>query len=305
MDQIPQFFYHHLPEGSPPLRFGGLAPTGELPEQIEFPLVKGEYKENFRAVIIGDTQPYSNNEIGYVRDSLSKEFSELDNLEFVMVEGDVLGDDLGLFPRFKQILSVADAPQYYVPGNHDLDFDAKDDSHSFDTFKREWGPVYYSFDIGMVHFVVLDNVKYPCTPDNNIDGRHEFCENPDTDPKYNGIISAQQMQWLANDLAQTEEEKLVVVNMHIPPVTFVDDDSSKHQTDNISDLYDLLEGREALLLSGHTHTIEHFQPGEYFPGLRSHQAWSPGRLHCVPSGSGKFPQLLPRYHGRCRSAGVA
>lgn len=279
---IPKFYYHHLPEGSPPLRFGGLAPTGELPKRIEFPLVRGEYKENFQAVIIGDTQPYSNNEVGYVRDSLSKEFAALDGLEFVMIEGDILGDDLGLFPRFKEILSVADAPQYYVPGNHDLDFDAKDDAHSFDTFKREWGPAYYSFDIGRVHFVVLDNVQYPCTPENNADGRHEFCKNPDTDPTYNGVISERQMQWLSNDLAQTDEDKLVVVNMHIPPVTFVDDDSSKHQTDNVTDLYDLLEGRKALLLSGHTHTIEHFQPGEYFPGWED----------AVDAGPTPVPQII-------------
>lgn len=279
---VPKFSYHHLPEGSPPLRFGGLAPTGELPERIEFPLIRGEYKESFQAVIMGDTQPSSNKEVSYVRDSLAKELTEMNDLEFVMIEGDVLGDDLGLFPRFKQTLSVVDAPQYYVPGNHDLDLDAKDDLHSLDTFKREWGPTYYSFDIGEVHFVILDNVNYPCNPEDNKDGRHEFCDNPDTDPSYNGIIPVRQMEWLTNDLAQTDEDKLVVVSMHIPPVTYVSDDSSKHQTDNVEELYDLLEGRNALLLSGHTHTIEHLQPGEYFSG------WE----EAVDAGPTPVPQII-------------
>ena len=261
-DNIPQFFYHHLPEGSPELRFGGLDATGPLPDMINFPLIKNKRhkrnKKNFKMIIIGDTQPYSNNEVGYVRDTLAKEFAAMNmkDVEGIIVEGDVLGDDLGLYPRFKQILSVANAPQYYVPGNHDLDFDAPTDENSFDTFKREWGPAYYSFDIGDVHFITLDNVQYPCL---NHDGEHGFCDTSDT---YNGYVTEQQMEWLANDLALVPMDKLVVLNMHIPIISFIDSGSNKHQTDNAGDIYRLLEGRPALALSGHTHTLEHFEPGE-------------------------------------------
>jgi hypothetical protein len=261
-DNVPQFFYHHLPEGSPELRFGGLEPTGPLPDAINFPLIeskKAKRKENkFKMIVIGDTQPYSNNEVGYVRDTLAKEFAamDMDDVEGIIVEGDVLGDDLGLYPRFKQILSVASAPQYYVPGNHDMDFDAATDDNSLDTFKREWGPAYYSFDIGKVHFVTLDNVQYPCE---NHDGEHGFCDESDT---YNGYVTEQQMEWLANDLSHVPMNKLVVLSMHIPIISFVDGGSNKHQTDNAGDIYRLLEGRPALALSGHTHTLEHFEPGE-------------------------------------------
>ncbi|MBX2858200.1 MAG: calcineurin-like phosphoesterase family protein [Cellvibrionaceae bacterium] len=255
---VPQFFYHHLPNGSPPLRFGGLKPTGPLPAAINFPLIKSKYKHRFKMIVIGDTQPYSNTEISYVRDTLAKEFADMNmrDVEGLIVEGDVMGDDLGLFPRFKEIMSIAGVPQYYVGGNHDLDFDAPNDAHSFDTFKREWGPAYYSFDIGRVHFVTLDNVQYPCT---NYDGEHAFC---DSEATYNGVISKRQMEWLANDLAHVPMDKLVVINLHIPLVSFVDSSSNKHQTDNAADLYALLDGRPALSLSGHTHTLEHFEPGE-------------------------------------------
>lgn len=255
---IPQFFYHHLPEGSPELRFGGLAPTGPLPAKINFPLVKGPSKKKFKMIVIGDTQPYSNNEVGYVRDTLAKEFASmnLDDVEGILVEGDVMGDDLGLFPRFKEIMSVANSPQYYVPGNHDLDFDAESDEHSFDTYKREWGPAYYSFDIGDVHFVTMDNVQYPCV---NYSGEHGFCDSGST---YNGVVTDEQLQWFANDLAHVSKKKLVVLSMHVPIVSYVDAGSNKHQTDNAAAIYELLEGRRALALSGHTHTLEHFEPGE-------------------------------------------
>ncbi|WP_345422478.1 calcineurin-like phosphoesterase family protein [Halioxenophilus aromaticivorans] len=265
IDNVPQFYYHHLPAGSPNLRFGGLEPTGPLPDRINFPLTKAENKHKFKMIVIGDTQPYSNTEVGYMRDSLAKEFASmnLNDFEGLLIEGDVAGDDLGLYPRIKEIMSTAELPQYYVPGNHDLDFDAESDANSFDTFKREWGPAYYSFDVGQVHFVTLDNVQYPCE---NHDGDHEFC---DASATYNGVITDEQLQWLENDLSHVDKDKLVVLSMHIPIISFVDSESNKHQTDNAAALYELLEGRPALALSGHTHTLEHFEPGE---GDRSHIA---------------------------------
>lgn len=266
-DNVPQFSYHHIPDGSPQLRFGGLAPSGPQPKSINFPLIKDKYRHNFKIAVSGDPQPYSNNEVGFVRDSLANELAQRKDLEFVIIEGDIMGDDLGLYPRFKSIMSVADMPVYLVPGNHDLDFDATTDEHSYDTFKREWGPTYYSFDIGNVHFVVLDNVRYPCTPElDNTDGKHAFCDDPENSPTYNGVINKAQMEWLTNDLALVPKDKLVVLNMHIPLVSFVDMGSTKHQTDNTQWLYNLLEGRPAVALSGHTHTLENFLPGEFYQG---------------------------------------
>jgi hypothetical protein len=294
-DNMPQFFYVHKPHGSPlnvrgePFRFGGLEPTGPLPRQINFPLIKGVNKYRFKVAISGDTQPYSNVEVGYVRDTLARELAGMNDVEAVIIEGDVMGDDLGLYPRFKKIMSTAGSPVYFVGGNHDLDFDAPSDDHSFDTFRREWGPEYYSFDIGEVHFVVLDNVRYPCDETDNADGLHEFCLES---PTYNGVISPRQMRWLKNDLAHVPEDKLIVFNSHIPFQTYIDQNASKHQTDNILEVYDLLgygpsdyPQRPALALSGHTHTLEQIRPGESYPG------WSTALGDRSP-GAPPFPQIV-------------
>lgn len=297
-DNVPQFYYHHLPKGSPKnvdgkkFRFGGLEPTGPLPKRINFPLVKSEYKEKFKVVISGDTQPYSNNEVGYVRDTLANEISMMDDIEALIVEGDVIGDDLSLYPRFKEVIGSAGVLQYLVPGNHDLDFDAPTDANSFDTFKREWGPAYYSFDIGKVHFMVLDDVSYPCTPEQNHDGLHGFCEDPFNKPTYNGIITEKQMEWIKNDLAHVPVDSLIVLNMHIPPQVFIDMDASKHQVDNIVELYDLLgygksgnPKRPALAFSGHSHTLENIRPGE------NYSAWDTALGDRSP-GAAPFPQIV-------------
>lgn len=265
---MPQFFYHHTPEGSPKLRFGGLPASGPLPKAVNFPLIHTGTKNEFRIVVSGDTQPYSNNEVGYVRDTLAKELAAMDadEIEFTIVEGDVMGDDLGLFPRFKEIMRLSGAPLYLVPGNHDLDLDAKDDAFSLDTFRREFGPAYYSFDVGKVHFVVLDDMRFPCTPDDNKDGRHPFCNNPDKSPAYNGVLSAQLIKWLANDIEKLPKDRLIVLNQHIPIVSYVDQGSAQHQVDNTLALYELLEGRQVLSFAGHTHTLEQLRPGEQYAG---------------------------------------
>ncbi len=212
-ERVPQFAYIHKETGSPDMRFGGIAPTGPLPAAINFPLVADNSDDaNFECLVFGDAQPYFNRQLSYVRETAGRLLARRDNSETdcLLFEGDVMGDDLSLYPRFKSIISVGDTPQYFVPGNHDLDFDAGSDAHSFDTFRREWGPEYYSFDIGDVHFVVLDNVRYPC---NGVD-EHAFCD-LSTNPTYNGVIHDRQLTWLANNLANVPEDKLIVLNAHI------------------------------------------------------------------------------------------
>ncbi|WP_421854600.1 calcineurin-like phosphoesterase C-terminal domain-containing protein [Oricola sp.] len=281
-DMVPQFNYIHKVAGSPDLRFGGIAPTGPLPEAINFPVIASGADDRFDCLVFGDTQPYSNREIGFVRETVGKLLANRDNsdTQCLIFEGDVMGDDLSLYPRFKKIVAVGGVPQYYVAGNHDLDFDATKDADSFDTFRREWGPEYYSFDIGKVHFVVLDNVRYPC---NGVDD-HPFCD-PGKNPTYNGVIHDRQLEWLKNDLANVPADHLIVLNAHIPFVTFTDNTAAKHQTDNLDRLYEIIGERPALGLSGHTHTTEHIAPGEEFEGWAENTGTGPVKFRQIVTGA--------------------
>ncbi|MEO1723467.1 MAG: calcineurin-like phosphoesterase family protein [Pseudomonadota bacterium] len=280
-DLVPQFAYIHKEAGSPPLRFGGIAPTGPLPEAINFPLVADDVGDQFECLVFGDTQPYSNREIGYVRETVGTMLAARDNsaTECLIFEGDVMGDDLSLFPRFKAIIAQGGVPQYFVAGNHDIDFDAETDQHSADTFRREWGPEYYSFDIGKVHFIVLDNVHYPC---NGIDDQ-PHCD-PAAKPTYNGVISERQLDWLRADLALVPQYRLIVLSAHIPFVTFTDQEAAKHQTDNLRELYDIVGDRPALGLSGHTHTTEQILPGEHYQGWEKVTGTGPVAFHKIITG---------------------
>lgn len=250
-NNIPQFSYIHQPDGSPSeiKKYQGISPTGALPQSINFPLIKAHHSQNFNAIIMGDTQVYNDMEIGYLRDSVVKELTESD-AAFALTLGDNVGDDLSLYPRLKSVLKGMNLPVFMVPGNHDLNFDSSDDAHSFDTFKREFGPTYYSFNYGKVHFIVLDSIYYPSPVFSS-----------ETRKTYHGEIDSQQIEWLRNDLSHVPYDHLVVLNMHIPLVSFVDRASSQHQIRNREQIYSILSGRKVLALAGHTHTTEQFLPG--------------------------------------------
>ncbi|WP_227270138.1 calcineurin-like phosphoesterase C-terminal domain-containing protein [Roseobacter weihaiensis] len=265
---VPQFFYHHLPEGTPEtLRYGGLEATGPLPQAINFPMIRTGTTETFSCVMMGDAQPYSNTEVGYVRDGVLDSLLDRDlgDSECVIMLGDVMGDDLSLLPRFMNIWSVLGLPQYYVHGNHDFDFDATTDEHSADSWRQIYGPAYYSFDIGQVTFIALDNVVYPCGPEDDGPGGRDACADPD-ELAYNGRVTDRQMQWLESTLAEIPEDRLIVMMHHIPFVSFVDSNEGRHQTDNLAEIHALLAGRPAVSFSGHTHTFEYLAAGEWYQG---------------------------------------
>ncbi|MEM1087246.1 MAG: calcineurin-like phosphoesterase C-terminal domain-containing protein [Pseudomonadota bacterium] len=266
---VPQFAYQHKPDGSPKkLRYGGLPATGPLPQAINFPLIKSGVGDDFGCAILGDPQTYANQDISFFRDSTIDTILDRNDEtkpDCVVALGDVIGDDLGLIPRMAEVMSVLEAPQWWVHGNHDFDFDADFDEDSADSWRNLYGPNYFAFEIGDVLFISLDNVVYPCTAEDAKREGREYCVTRDR-KAYNGRITDDQMAFVENLLALTPEDKLVVVAHHIPFVSFVDSGSPVHQTDNVMELYALLEGREALSLSGHTHTIENFSPGDLFEG---------------------------------------
>lgn len=266
--RVPQFFYIHKEGGSPgDLRFGGLPDSGPAPRTINFPLRRNSTPDHFRAAVIGDSQTYSNREVGYFRDSAINDLINLDGPvpDLLLYLGDVVGDDLGLLDRVIRLGAAVGAPQWLVHGNHDLDFDTRSDADSSDTWRRVFGPNYYAFEQGNTLFVVLDNVVYPCGAEDMRRPGREFCGDPDK-PTYNGRVPDEQMRWLENLLALTSEETLIVFATHIPFVSFVDPASAKHQTDNLAEIFRLVEGRPALSLSGHTHTMENHAPAQFFAG---------------------------------------
>lgn len=83
------------------------------------------------------------------------------------------------------------------------------------------GPSYYSFEQGDVLFVSLDNVLYPCN-ETDVALGHTYCGDEDN-PRYNCRVTETQLEWLEGLIDITPDDRLIVLNSHIPFVSFVDD----------------------------------------------------------------------------------
>ena len=233
-DNLPQFYYIHKPHGSPPLRYPGVAPTGPLPESVDFPLYPQREPDQFKAILFGDPQPRNIKEVEYVAHDVVEELIGTD-ASFGVTLGDIAFDDLSTFEPQNRAIAVLGIPWYNVIGNHDLNYDAQGDEHSDETFERVYGPPYYSFDYGPVHFLVLDDVRW-------------YVDTADGKGKYAGGLGEDQMAFIESDLAGIPDEQLVVLMMHIP-LTEVDDRQ---------DLYRLIEQRPfCMSISAHEHRHEH------------------------------------------------
>ncbi len=162
--------------------------------------------------------------------------------------GDIMYDHLELYPGYLQGVSRMGIPFFQVLGNHDQDLDSPTDEGSTATFSSHFGPPYYSFDRGAVHYVVLDDVFW-------------------YGAGYLGYMSADQLTWLENDLRQVEPGRPVIAIAHIPILGSRHlrigerDPSPSISVTNRQELYRLLEPFQAHIVTGHTHENEHVFEG--------------------------------------------
>ena len=249
---LPQFFYVHRPNGSPvETRYLGVDPTGPLPDSIDFPLILRPEREAFEAILFSDTQPQTERELDYIRDDVVAELIGTD-AAFGMTMGDILFDDLSMFPRYNALIGSIGIPWYNVPGNHEINFEAASDADALETFKRYFGPPYYAFEYGRALFVVLDNIEYK--------------GNGEADPGdvrgnggYISRFTEPQLDWLERELSFVEEDRLVFVAMHAPLGLEV----GTYRTELRERLFEILSGRPNLYsVAGHTHTTHHVYYGE-------------------------------------------
>lgn len=153
--------------------------------------------------------------------------------------GDIVWDWYNANSMMKGYFEAMGFPSFMVIGNHDHNCQAanqgsatKQDSIADDKFTAVWGPTYYSFNIGAVHYVILDNVMYTGYGGNK---------------SYNCGLTPEQNAWLQQDLALVPNGTPIVVSFHIP---------SRSMTSVQTNLKQWMNKGAVVqhLLSGHTHT---------------------------------------------------
>jgi hypothetical protein len=261
---VPQFSYTHQPEDSAiflQTPYPVVGPTGPLPASVDFPLVRQEERGEFEALLVSDTQPENVTELGYVRDDIVAAMLGV-RAAFGINHGDVVGDELSLYPRYLQILGSTGLTWHHCPGNHDINHAARDDRHSRETWKRTFGPRHYAFQYGEATFFVLDNVEYL------------------GHGRYRGSFGPRQLDFVRNMLRRVPAEHLIVLSMHIPLRCYLDPCNPADTTADYRALLRLLaEHPHSVSFAGHLHATEH----HYLP-----DGPSPHHHHVLTAASGSW-----------------
>ncbi len=239
--RLPQFYYRHYPTGTPDLaawKWPVIQPTGALPKTIDFALLEGAVPDTFKAMGFADPQTTTNEELDMMRkDIIDALFGNPYEAKFGLVAGDVVNDNLALYERHNRLMSQIGIPMWNVPGNHDLNPESPNYTYATQTFKSVFGPDYYSFDYGQVHFLALNNVGFK--------GKGQG---------YEGHIDANQMQWIANDLKDVSSDKLIMIITHIPLLTYANNRTFPKgiNTQNFDELLNVLKRFEYVYaIAGH------------------------------------------------------
>jgi hypothetical protein len=276
LTRLPRFYRHHQPKGSPTelnLTFEGLAPTGPLPASVDFALHAEDEQRAFDVVLITDPQPETDAEVDFIREDLIQALAGVD-AKFGLAAGDIMFDDLSLYPRYNAIMGTVGLPWWNIGGNHDLNFEAPDRRYSRETYKRFFGPNYYAFFYAGALFLMLDDVDYLGADP----------KQPRGAGKYEGRLDEPQLEFVRGVLEHTPDDTLIIVVLHIPFRTTLGPEAWQNLV-NREALFELFEGRRyTVSFSGHTHTTEH----HYFDAEDGWKRATPHHHHVLTALSGSW-----------------
>lgn len=258
-DPLQPFVMISTPAGHEPARNAAgtmrfYAPLGSAAEQtVDFSLRRTPNDAHHALLLLADPQTRDARDMRLLHEetvpSVRRTVQALGDRPVVGVAcGDIMYDNLALYPEYERAVTDMGVPFYQVIGNHDLDFAARTSEAAATTFNRHFGPTWYSFDRGAVHYVVLDDVLWHGAG-------------------YIGYIGDRQLAWLEADLAGLERGATVVVMLHIPALSTLEyrlgrrSPAVGNSLMNRERLYQLLAPYRGYVLSGHMHELEHVDEG--------------------------------------------
>ena len=239
-------------------------PAG-VAERKDFELIKSD-NDKFTLFVCGDMHlAKRNNDLAQFADvakTLNSAISKASGKTYCMTLGDMTWDlywysNSYTFPEYLQTAndSFKNIAFFHTMGNHDNDMNSVGDFNKAFRYTRDIAPTFYSFNLGKVHFIVLDNIDY-----NNV-GTGDALRSA-----YVLDYTAEQMAWLRKDLSFVDKSTPVIITSHAPvsrptgATSFNDKYMSGADSAgeaNMADFISSVSDYDVHFLSGHTHNIFH------------------------------------------------
>ncbi len=238
-------------------------------ERVDFSLTAVDGQDDYKVLVLGDMHLANRTgDLGQFMDFTSdlNAYRALHQQEkmYAIALGDMTWDlywysNSYALPEYLNTINsqVKGLQIFHTIGNHDYDYKATNDRDAESRFMDYIAPTYYSFNLGKVHYVVLDDID--CS---NYDGT--------TSRDYEKRVSAEQLSWLAKDLSHVDKSVPLVVVMHAQLFYPSQTDGFKvdHDALNTTQLLNVLDGYKVHFITGHTHMNYNVTPDDAVTGGR-------------------------------------
>ena len=236
---------------------------------VDFTLNKVSNPERYTVILFADPQPRSASanldKVAYHSleccDDMYRDMKEyVAALKTTSVYGIGLGDivhqDLTLLPVYRKGMATTGITTYNVIGNHDHGHRLMEDALASKDYEAVMGPCNYSFNLGGMHYLMLDNMisSDPSTG--------KYCDECSTG------LTDEIWAWVQNDLAHVSFDTPLMVCAHSPMMRMQNgkDRSGLH----LGDLRNLLSKYpKAYVWAGHTHSTFNYVDNSN-PVIESH-----------------------------------
>lgn len=263
-------------EGVLPRFHATLTGKADKAERHDFNLVKVN-QEKYRVYFLGDMHLADRtndlNQFDKCMKEVKADMMDDDVKSYVITLGDMTWD-LYWYSRNYYFPQYLNSVNYYFKnaakqvqffhtiGNHDHDMCKDGDFNTVIEYVKDIAPTYYSFNIGDVHYIVLDDIL--CT---NVGG----AASAKPERTYKSEVTDEQLKWLAKDLSFVSKTTPVIVTSHAPvyakeTVTNV----NNYYLKNSGTLISKFKGYKVDFVTGHTHVLYNVdKPSE---GIYEHNA---------------------------------
>ena len=214
------------------------------------------------------------------------------NPDFIITGGDQIMDALGvsheradsMYNLYLGVIHDYDIPVYNTMGNHEIyglysqaEGIENDPDYGEKMFENKIGKSYYSFQHKGWKFMILNSV--------------EEKENK----KYTGLIDDAQIEWIKEELSNTDKNTPIVISTHIPLITAfkqrsqgstlpLDSSGVVYNSKEVLDLFN--DYNLKLVLQGHLHILEDIliNGTHFITGGAISSNWWKGKYHGFEEG---------------------
>jgi hypothetical protein len=234
-----------------------LTADADAPEQVDFTLHQAA-NDDYTLLVLGDMHLARRTDdlaqFEKVAGFMNQTIDAAPGKVYCLTLGDMTWDMYWLannfgFSDYLQTMNgyFSGIPFFHTMGNHDNEMEVSGDYLKALKYTENLSPDYYSFNLGKIHYIVMDNMDFTDVQAGE-EHRSEYRKN----------FTAEQLEWLRKDLSYVDKSTPIFVTAHEPlarPSGLEWNEILNGDDADLDTFIDIFDGYNVQFLSGHTHNL--------------------------------------------------